>query len=160
MLCLRLQISSKWTSIKADVKDFHYTLRVPSTDCFKSIESHKNAYFYRIIFSLGHSSHPVSVRRWGLLDSPGKMSNFQKFYGVRPRGKVSTGEIRKPIWETTKSTGDDIKIQRGELTKIVHWVKDIYTWFTQKQKNGWVTFKCEKIFKKIALAIKSSLKVH
>ena len=88
------------------------------------------------------------------------MANFQKFYGVRPSSTFCTGEIRKPIGETTKSTGDDIKIQRGELTKIWHWLKNIYTWFTQTQRNGWVTFKCQKILRKIALAIKLSLMVE
>ena len=52
--------------------------------------------------------HPVSVPQRRLLNSPGKMSNFQKFSVVRPRSKFSTGEIKKP-------TGDDMKIQRGEL---------------------------------------------
>ena len=88
------------------------------------------------------------------------MSNFQKFYGVRPSSTFSTGEIRKPIGETTKSTVDDIKIQRGELTKIWHWLKNVYTWFTHKQRNGWLTFKCQKILRKIALAIKLSLMVE
>ena len=35
---------------------FKSTLRVPSTDCFKSTASQKNAYFSRISFSLDHSS--------------------------------------------------------------------------------------------------------
>ena len=46
--------------------------------------------------------HPVSVPRWGLLDSPGKMSKFQKFCGVRPRSKFSPGRQPNPtgvIWK-------------------------------------------------------------
>ena len=37
----------KWTSFKTVVKDFPYTLRVPSTDCFKSIASHKKCIFLK-----------------------------------------------------------------------------------------------------------------
>lgn len=44
----------------------------------------------------------------GTLDSPGKMSNFQEFFGVRTRSNFSTGE-------TTKPTRGDMKIQRDEL---------------------------------------------
>ena len=65
-------------------------------------------------------AHPVSVPRWGLLDSPGKMTNFQKFSGEKPRSNFSTGEIRKPTGKTTELTGDDMKIQRGELTKKMY----------------------------------------
>ena len=46
----------KWTSSKIVVKDFPYSLRVPSTDHFKSIALYKNLYFSRISFSLDHSS--------------------------------------------------------------------------------------------------------
>ena len=35
--------------------------------------------------------HPVSVPRWGPLDSLGKMSNFQTFFGVKPSSKFSLG---------------------------------------------------------------------
>ena len=41
---------------KKVIKDFSFTLRVPSIDCFKSIPTQKNAYFSRISFSLDHSS--------------------------------------------------------------------------------------------------------
>ena len=40
--------------------------------------------------------HPISVRRWGLVNPLGKMSNFQKFFGLRPRSKLSTGKTWKP----------------------------------------------------------------
>ena len=56
---------------------------------------------------------------WGLLNSQGKMSNFQKFSGLRPRGKFSTEKVRKPTGETTEPTGDDMKIQQGELRNIL-----------------------------------------
>ena len=72
---------------------------------------------------------PVSVPRWGLLDSPG---NFPNFSGVRPSSKFCTEEIRKPTGETTKRTGDDMKVQRGELINMLIWLKNIYTWFNQK----------------------------
>ena len=52
--------------------------------------------------------HPVSVPRWGLLDSPRKLSNFQKISGIRPWSMISIGEEKKP-------KGDDTKIQQGEL---------------------------------------------
>ena len=63
--------------------------------------------------------HPVSVPRWGPLDLPGKMPNSQHFSVVRPSSKFSTGEIRKAIEETTKTTGSDMRIQRGELVNIL-----------------------------------------
>ena len=122
--------------------------------------SYTPVYFTVENFSFLYSIiHPVSVPRWGMLDSPGKMLNFQNFSGVRPSSKFSTGEIRKPTGETTKPIRDDMKIQWGESINILLWLKNIYTWFTQKHINGWVTFKCQKILRKIALAIKSSLKV-
>ena len=83
-----------------------------------------------------------------------------KFSGVRSSSKFSTGEIRKPTGDTTKPTREDMKIQRGELMNIMLWLKNIYTWFTLKHINGWVTFKCQKILRKIALAMISSLKVY
>ena len=88
------------------------------------------------------------------------MPNFQNFSGVRPSSKLSTEEIRKPTGDTTKPTGEDKKIQRGELMNILHWLDNTYTWFTLKHINGWVTFKCQKILRKIALAMISSLKVY
>ena len=36
-----------------------------------------------LISSFNQLKHPVSVPRWGLLDSLGKMADFQKFPGVR-----------------------------------------------------------------------------
>ena len=53
----------KWTSSKTVVKVFPYTLRVTSTDCFKSIASHENAYFSRINFGsfLSAMRHSCSV---------------------------------------------------------------------------------------------------
>ena len=70
------------------------------------------------------SKHPVSVPRWGLLNSPRKISNFQKFFEVRPRSKFPTGEKTKPIGEKTKPTGektkptgDNLRILRGEAHK-------------------------------------------
>ena len=41
------RLTTKWTSFKAAVKDFSYTLRAPSTDCFKSIASHKKWIFLK-----------------------------------------------------------------------------------------------------------------
>ena len=35
------RLTIKWTSSKTVAKDFPYSLRVPSTNCFKSIASHK-----------------------------------------------------------------------------------------------------------------------
>ena len=79
---------------------------------------------------------------------------------MTPRSEFSTEEIRKPTRETTKPTGNDMKIQRGGLANILRWLKNIYTWFTQKHRNNWVTFTWLKILRKIALAIKSYLKVQ
>ena len=56
--------------------------------------------------------HPISVSQWGLLDSPGKITNLQNFFGVRPSNKFSTGETKKP-------TGDDMKIQQVEMTNLL-----------------------------------------
>ena len=78
-------------------------------------------------------------------------AKFQNFSEVRPRSKFSTGD-------TTKPTGDDMKIQRGELVNILLWLKNIYTWFTQKNINGWVTFKCQKILRKITISYKNIVK--
>ena len=70
------------------------------------------------------SKHPVSVPRWGLLNSPRKISNFQKFFEVRPRSKFPTGEKTKPTEEKTKPTGEktkptgnNLRILRGEAHK-------------------------------------------
>ena len=73
------------------------------------------------------------------------MPNVHNYSGVRPSSKLSPREIRKPTEDTTKPTGEDMKIQRGELMKILLWVKIMHTWFSLKHKNGWVTFKCQKI---------------
>ena len=37
-----------------------------------------------------------------------------------------------------------MKIQHGELTNILHLFKNISIGFTQKHRNGCVTFKCQK----------------
>ena len=42
----------------------------------------------------------VSVTQWGLLDSSGKYSNFQKLFRMRLRSKFLAGE-------TTRPTDDD-----------------------------------------------------
>ena len=55
--------------------------------------------------------YPVLVPWWGLLHAFEKMSNFPKFLGGRPRSKFSTRETTKPI-------GNDMKMQRDELTSI------------------------------------------
>ena len=106
---------------------------------------------------------PYRITPVGTAWLKGKMPNVQNFSGVRPSSKFSPREIRKPTGDTTKPTGEDMKIQRGELMKILLWVKSIHTWFSLKHINGWVTFKCQKILqilsKKIALSVKSSLKV-
>ena len=39
------RLTTKWTSFKTVDKDFPYTLRVPSTDCFESILLHKKCIF-------------------------------------------------------------------------------------------------------------------
>ena len=88
------------------------------------------------------------------------MRNFQNFSGVRPKSKYSTGEIRKHTEKTTKTTREDMNIQQGELMNILLWLKHAYTWFTLKHINDWVTFMCQNILRKIALAIKSSLKAY
>ena len=54
--------------------------------------------------------YSVSVTWWGLLDSTGKMQNFQNIFGGRPGNSFSTGEASK------KPIEDNMKIQRGELT--------------------------------------------
>ena len=59
------------------------------------------------LFKLKHYKHPVSVPPRGLLDSPWKMSNFQKISEVRPENKFSTREATRPI-------GDDMKTQPHE----------------------------------------------
>ena len=41
------RLTIKSTSFKTVVKDFPYTLRVPSNDCFKSIASHKKCIFLK-----------------------------------------------------------------------------------------------------------------
>ena len=89
----------------------------------------------------------------------GKKRNFQNFSMVRPSSKFSIGEIRKSTEETMKPTGEDMKTQRGELVNILLWLKNIYTWSTRKHLNDWVTFMCQKILRKITLAMKTSLKV-
>ena len=75
-------------------------------------------------------SHPVSVRPWGLLSSLRKMSNFQKLSGLRPKNKFFTKE-------TTKSAGDDMKIQQGELINIlkVYTVDSRYPNFQEDQET-------------------------
>ena len=78
---------------------------------------------------------------------------------MRPSSKFSTGEKRNPTGEKTKPTGKDMKIQQGELMNMLLWLKNIYTWFIPKHISGSVTFKCQKILRKIVLAINSSLKV-
>ena len=70
-----------------------------------------------ITISFQQFALPVSVPRQGLLDSPGKMSNYQNFSGVRPSSKFYTENIRKPTGHTIKPTEQDI--QRGELVNIL-----------------------------------------
>ena len=41
------RLTTKLTSSKTVVKDFPYTLRVPSTDCFKSTASNKKCIFLK-----------------------------------------------------------------------------------------------------------------
>ena len=62
------------------------------------------------IILLCHNVYTLSEDWWGLLDSPGKIWNFQTFSRVRPRSKFPTEEI-------TKSAGDNIKVLRGEPHK-------------------------------------------
>ena len=52
----------------------------------------------------------------GLFGAPGEMFYFQKSSGIRPKSKFSSGETMKISW-------DDMKIQRGELTNILRWLK-------------------------------------
>ena len=58
------------------------------------------------------NTQPVPAPQWGLLDSPEKMSVFQKISWVERRSTFSTGETIKPAV-------DDMKIQCGELTNIL-----------------------------------------
>ena len=90
---------------------------------------------------------PVSVHWWGLFDSPGKMSNFQKF-SVLWTSRFSTGKTSKP-------TEDDMKIQRGELTNILRWSKNLYPWLTQKYRNGLVTLKWQENLMKYCINYQS-----
>ena len=83
------------------------------------------------------------------LTHQGKRQIFKKCSRVRPKRKFSTGEIRKSTSEITKPTGDDVKIQRGELTNILRWLKNIYTWFIQKHNNRWEAFKSKKSYEKL-----------
>ena len=75
---------------------------------------------------------------------------------MTPRSKLYTRKIRKPTGETTRPTRGDMKKQPGELTNKLHWFKNIHIWFTQKHRNGWVTFK--KNFKKNWISHKIILK--
>ena len=70
---------------------------------------------------LSAKGQPVSVPYPGehCLTHQGKRQIFKKCSRVRPKSKFSTGEIRKSTSETMKPTGDDMKIQRGELTNIL-----------------------------------------
>ena len=70
---------------------------------------------------------------------------------VRLRSKFSA--------ETAKPIGDNMKTQRVELTNILHLLKNMCTWLTQKHRNSCITFKCQKILWNIALTIKASLRV-
>ena len=65
--------------------------------------------------------HPVSVPRCRLLDSPGKISNFEKSSGVRPSSKFFTRDIIKP-------TGDNMKNLRGEPHKHTILNEKTYTY--------------------------------
>ena len=84
---------------------------------------------YHVVLDVPFRLYHVSIPRWGLLESPGKMSNFENFSGVKSKSKFSTGE-------TTKSSRDDMKMQRGELTKALDLLKNIYAWLTQKLINA------------------------
>ena len=61
-------------------------------------------------YTINSFIHRVPVPRWGLLDSPGKISNLKKFSGVRPSIKFLTRDITKPA-------GENVKILRGEPHK-------------------------------------------
>ena len=70
----------------------------------------------------------------------GKCQTFRKIFSrVRPRSNICTGETRKP-------TGDNKKIQRGELTNIStnKW-PDLKIYIPDWPKNkSWVKLKCQK----------------
>ena len=70
---------------------------------------------------------PVETTKTPCLSTPvgtarltGENVNFEKFFVVKPRSRISTGGIRKSTGETTEPTGDDMKIRRVELTNILH----------------------------------------
>ena len=46
----------------------------------------------------------------------------------------------------------------SDLIDCLHWL--VYNWLTQKRRNGWVTSKCQKTLRIIALAITSWLRVE
>ena len=76
------------------------------TQCYIQHQNKKKAVHVVYIRNIETYIHPVSVPRWGLLDSPRKILNFKKFSGVRAWTKFPTGEITKPA-------RDNMKILRG-----------------------------------------------
>ena len=76
----------------------------------KILDKKRKNLLSRIVRKSSQLEHPVSVSRWGLLDSLGKISNFKTISGVRPSSKFLTGEITKPA-------GDNMKILQGEPQK-------------------------------------------
>ena len=54
---------------------------------------------------------------------------FQKFSWVRPSSKFSIGKTMKP-------TGDNKKIQQGELTNILRWLKNKYIGCETRLRNS------------------------
>ena len=47
-----------------------------------------------------------------MLNSPGKLTNLEKFFGVRLGNRFSSKEAKR-------TAGDDMKIQRGDLTNVL-----------------------------------------
>ena len=103
---------------------------IPSYSLKRLKQIHHDLYLSRL-------KHPVSVPQWGSLHSPWKKLNFQKLSGVRPRSKLYTRE-------TTKPTGDKVKIQLGEFANILCWLKNIYTWLTPKKFRILIFISCKR----------------
>ena len=111
-------MSQTWTAI------FHYVETVPATEVrSKQITvlsivdkislrfDTKNHVVHHFKFLKDLIVQPVSVLQWVLLNSPGKMSNFQTFSVVSFGSRFSSEETGKPV-------GDEMEIQRSELVIV------------------------------------------
>ena len=76
------RLTIKWTSSKTVAKDFPYTLRVPSTDCFKSITKIciflKNKFYFESLFSvMRYNSYVLFHLKLYMYWTKGAHQNFQ-----------------------------------------------------------------------------------